>query len=122
VQVAYGEVGVVGSVVSKRFVGGIEDFGPFCAKIASESIFQLLRCNILGNCKPGLVEVANGNQPARGDSAGFIKIDRQDRRHTTHKTGSETGKNFPLNRSKNDKGVLRTNVNYPRQATAAERH
>ncbi len=38
VQAAHGEVGVVGSTVGKRFVGDVQDFGPFCAKIASESI------------------------------------------------------------------------------------
>jgi len=121
-QVAHGEVGVVGSVVGKRFVGDVQDFGPFCAEIASESILQLLRGNILGNCKPDLVEVANGNQPARDDSPGFIKIYRQGRGRTTHNTGSETGKNFPLHRSKNDKGVPRGNIKHPRQAAAAERH
>jgi len=76
VQVAHGEVGVVGSVVGKRLLGGVQDFGPSCAEIASENIFQFFRCNILGNCKPDLVEVANGNQPARVDSPGFIEIDR----------------------------------------------
>jgi hypothetical protein len=81
---------------------------------------QLLRCNILGNCKPDLVEVANGNQPARDDSSGLIKIDRQGRRRTT--VGSETGKNFPLHRSKNDKGMPRSNIKYPRHAAAADRH
>lgn len=121
-QVAHGEVGVVGSVVGKRFLGGVQDFGPFCAEIASESILQLLCCNILGNCKPDLVEVANGNQPARDDSPGFIKIYRQGRRSTTHNEGSETGNNFSLHRSKNDKGVPRSNIKYPRQAAAAERH
>jgi len=83
---------------------------------------QLLRCNILGNCKPDLVEVANRNQPARDDSPAFIKIDRQGTRRSTHNAGSETGKNFPLHRSKNDKGVARNNIKYPRQATAAQRH
>ena len=121
-QIAHGEVGVVGSVVGKRFVGDVQDFGPFCAEIASESILQLLRCNILGNCKPDLVEVANGNQPARCDSPGFIKIYRQGSGRTTHNAGSETGKNFPLHRSKNDKGVPRSNIKYPQQAAAAERH
>jgi hypothetical protein len=83
---------------------------------------QLLIGNILGNCSPDLVEIANGNQPARNDSPGFIKIDRQPRRHTTHNAGSETGENTPIHRSKNDKGVLRSNIKYPRQATAAECH
>ena len=83
---------------------------------------QLLCCNILWNCKPDLLEVANGNQPARGDSPGFIKVDRQGRRRTTLDAGRETGKNFPLHRSKNDKGVPRGNIKYPRQAAAAERH
>ncbi|MBW2217791.1 MAG: hypothetical protein JRF34_11475 [Deltaproteobacteria bacterium] len=121
-QVAYGEVGVVGSVVGKRFLGDVQDFGPFCAEITLESILQFLRCNIFGNCKPNLVEVANGNQPARDDSPGFIKIDRQGRHCTPHNAGSETGKNFPIHRSKNDKGVPRSNIKYPRQAAAAERH
>lgn len=119
-QVAYGEVGVVGSVVGKRFLGGVQDFGPFCAEIASESILQFPRCSILGNCKPDLVEVANGNQPAWDESPGFIKIDRKGRRGNT--AGSETGKNFPLHRSKNDKGVSRSNIKHPWQATAADRH
>ena len=121
-QVAHGEVGVVGSVVGKRFLGGVQDFGPFCAEIASESSLQLLRCNILGNCKPNLVEVANGNQPARGDSPGFIEIYRQGRGCTTHNAGGETRKIFPLQRSKNDKGVPRSNIKHPQQAAAAERH
>ena len=90
-QVAHGEVGVVGSIVSKRFVGDVQDFGPFCAEIASESTLQLLRCNILGNCKPNLVEVANGNQPARVDSPAFIKIDGQDGGRVTRNAGGETG-------------------------------
>jgi hypothetical protein len=122
VQVPNGEIGIVGSAVRKGFVGGVQNLGPFCAEIASESILQLLRCNILGNCKPDLVEVANGNQPARDDSPGFIKIDRQGRRRTTHNAGSETGKNCPLHCSKNDKGVPRSNIKCPRQAAAAERH
>jgi hypothetical protein len=83
---------------------------------------QLLRCNLLGNWKPDLVEVANGNQSAWDDSPGFIKIDRQGARRTTHNAGSETGKIFPLHRSKNDKGVPLSNIKYPRQAAAAERH
>jgi hypothetical protein len=49
-QVPHGEVGIVGSVVRERFLGGVQDFGPFCAEIASESVLKLLRCNILGNC------------------------------------------------------------------------
>jgi hypothetical protein len=121
-QVAHGKVDVVGSVVGERSLGGVQDFGPFCAEIASESILQLLRCNIFGNCKPDLVEVANGNQPARDDSPGFIKIDRQGRRRATHNAGSETRKNFPLHRSKNDKRVPRSNIQYPRQPSAADRH
>jgi hypothetical protein len=121
-QVAHGEVGVVGSVVGKGFLGGVQDFGPFRAEIASEGSLQLLRCNILWNCKPDPVEVADGNQSARGDSPAFIKIDRQGRRRTTHNAGSETGKNIPLHRSKNDKGVPRGNSKYSRQAAAAERH
>jgi hypothetical protein len=75
VQVAHGEVGVVGGVVGKRFLGGVEDFGPFSAELVSESSLQLLLGNIIGNFKPDLVEVANGNQPARVDSPGFIEID-----------------------------------------------
>jgi hypothetical protein len=121
-QVAHGEVGVVGSVVSKRSVGGVQDFGPFCAEIASESILQILRRDILGNCKPDLVEVTDGNQPARDDSPGFIKIDRQGGCRTTRIACSETVKNFPLHRSKNHKGVPRSNIKYSRQAAAAERH
>lgn len=90
-QLADGEVGGVGSVVGKGFVGGVQDLGPFRAEIASEGILQLLRCNILGNCKPYLIEVADGNQPARVDSAGFIKIDRQGGRRRTQNRGGETG-------------------------------
>jgi hypothetical protein len=121
-QVAHGEVGVVGSVIGKRLLGHVQDFAPLCAEMASESILQFPRCNILGNRKPNLVEVANGNQPARDDSPGFIKIDRRGRRRTTRNAGRETGNNFPLHRSKNDKGVPGSNVKYPRQAAAAERH
>jgi hypothetical protein len=121
-QVANGEVGAVGRVVGKGFLGGVQDFGPLCAEIAPESILQLLCCKILRNSKPDLFEVADGNQPARDDSACFIKIDRQGRRRTTHNAGSETGKNFPLHRSKNDKGMSRSNIKYPRQAAAAKRH
>jgi hypothetical protein len=121
-QVPHGEEGIVGSVVRERFLGGIQDFGPFCAEIASESVLKLLRCNILGNCKPDFVEGAGSNQPARADSPGFIKIDRQVRLRTTHKAGSETGKNLSLHRSKNDKWVPRGNIKYPRQTAAAERH
>lgn len=124
VQGAHGEVGVVGSIIGKRFVGDVQDFGPFCAKIASESILQLFRSNILGNCEPDLVEVANGNQPARDDSPGFIEIYRQGRGRTTHNagTGGQTGKNFPVHRSKDDKGVPRSNIKYLQQTAAAERH
>jgi hypothetical protein len=39
-QIAHGEVGVVGSVVRKRFLGGVQDFGPACAEIASEGMVQ----------------------------------------------------------------------------------
>jgi hypothetical protein len=83
---------------------------------------QLLRCNILGKRKPNLVEVADGNQPARDDSPGFIKIDRQGGRRATRNAAGETGKNFPFHRSKNDNGVPRGNIKYPRQAATAERH
>jgi hypothetical protein len=119
-QVAHGEVGVVGGVVSKGFIGDVQDFGPFRAEIVSESILQLSLCTILGNCKPDLVEVANGSQPAGNDSPGFIKIDRQGRRRTTRTAASETGKSSSLHRSKNDKGVPRRNIKHPRQAAAAE--
>jgi hypothetical protein len=119
-QVAYGEVSGVGSIVGKGFVGDIQDFGPIRAEIASESILQLSLCTILGYCKPDLVEVADGNQPTRGDSPGFIKIDWQGRRGTTRTTAIETGKSSPLDRSKNDKGVPCGNIEYPRQAAAAE--
>lgn len=121
-QVAYGEVGVVGSVVGKRFLGDLQNFGPFCAEIALESNLQLLRCTILGYCKPDLVEVANGNQPARADSPSFIKIDRQGRGRATHNAGNEAGKNLSLHRSKNDKGVPCSNIKYLRQAAATDRH
>ncbi|MBN1831015.1 MAG: hypothetical protein JW896_02800 [Deltaproteobacteria bacterium] len=83
---------------------------------------QLLISNILGNCNPDLVEIANGNQPAREDSAGFIEKDRQVRHHTTHNTGSEIGEYPPIHRSKNDKMVPRSDINYSRQATTAECH
>jgi hypothetical protein len=77
-QAAHGEVSVVCSIVGKRFVGGGQDFVPFRAEILSESILQLFLCNILGYCEPDLVEVADGNHPARGDSPYFIKIDWED--------------------------------------------
>jgi len=48
-QVAHGEVGVIGSVVGKRFLGDVQDFGPFRAEIASEGVLQLLGSNILRN-------------------------------------------------------------------------
>ena len=121
-QIAHGEVGVVGSVVRKGFLCDVQDFSPSCAKIASEIILQFLCRNIIGNCKPDLVEVANGNQAAWDYSPGFIKIDRQGRRFPVHNVGREIGKNFPLHRSKNDKGLPRSHIKYPRQAAAAERH
>jgi hypothetical protein len=122
VQVAHSEVGAVVSVVGKRFLRGIQNFVPFGAEIASESVLQFLGCNILGNSEPDLIEVANGNQPARVDSPGFIKIDRQGGRRTTRNAGSKTGKSLPLHRSKNDKGTPLGNIKHPRQAAAAERH
>jgi hypothetical protein len=122
VQVAHGEVGAVISVVGKRFLRGVQNFGPFRAEIASESLLQLLGCDILGNSKPDLVEVAGCNQPARIDSPGFVKIDRQGGRRTTRNAGSKTGKSLPLHRSENDKGAPRGNIEHPRQAAAAERH
>ena len=75
-QVAHSEVSVVESVVSKRFLGYVYDFGPLCVEIVSESILQLLICNIFGNCDPDLIKVANGNQAPWNNSSGFIKIDR----------------------------------------------
>jgi hypothetical protein len=118
----YGEVGFAGGVVGRRFVGEVQDFGPFYAEIALESILQLLRCNIPGNCEPDLVEVANGNQSARDDSPGFIEIYRQGRGRTTQNAGSEAGKNFLLHCSKNDKGVFRSDIKHLQPATAADRH
>lgn len=93
-----------------------------CIKIASEGILQPLISDILGNCKPDLVEIANGNQPARDDSPSFIKIDRQARRYTARDAGGEIGENLPIHRSKNDKVVPGIDIKYPRQATAVECH
>jgi hypothetical protein len=122
VQIAYSKVGVVERVVGERILGGVQDFGPLCIKIASEGILQFLISNVLGDCNPDPVEIANGNQPARDDSPGFIKIDRQAGRYTAHNAGSEIGENPPIHRTKNDKVVPRSNIKYPRQATAAECH
>jgi hypothetical protein len=122
VQVAHSEVGAVVSIVGKRFLRGVQNFGPFRAEIASEGVLQFLGCNILGNCKPDLVEIAGCNQPARVDSPGFIKIDRQGGRRTTRNAGGKTGKSFPFHRPENDKGAIRGNIKHPRQTATAERH
>ena len=43
VQVVHGKVGVVGSVIGKGLVNGIQDVGPFITKITSEGILQPIR-------------------------------------------------------------------------------
>ncbi|MBW2284607.1 MAG: hypothetical protein JRF65_08425, partial [Deltaproteobacteria bacterium] len=121
-QVAHGEVGVIGGIVGERYIGGVKDFGPFRAETGSEGILQLLLRNTLGTCKPNPVEAADGNHPARDDSPGFIKIDRQAGRRTICNACCETGKNAPAHRSEYDKRRPCGYIQYPRQAAAAERH
>lgn len=113
-QVAHGKIDIVGSDVSKRFLDGVQDFSPCCTEITSESIFQLLLCNIFRNLKPDPVEIADGNHSARADSPCFIKIDRQGGRRTAHSTSGETGKSLPIHRSKNDEGVPCSDIKHRR--------
>ncbi len=125
VQVAHGEVSVVGNVVGKGLIGGIQDFRPLCAETASKSVPQLFRCSIIGNFEPDLVQVADRNQPARADSPGFIEVDRHGARRTARWAVVETGKagkSFPFHRSENDKETPRGDIENSRQAAAAERH
>ena len=109
-KLAHGEAGIFGSVVGIGLVGRIQDFTPFRAEMASEITLQLLLSKIAGNRKPDPVEVAHGNPPARGDSPDFIKIDPPSGLRSLTDGGTETGKSFFLHRSKNDKGVLCSNI------------
>lgn len=98
------KIGTIGSVVGKGLFGDVQDFGPFCPEIASEGISHVIRFPILGNCKPNLVKVANGNESARDDSPGFIEIDR---------AGIETLKNSSFHCPKYHKLMARSDLKYP---------
>ena len=75
-QVADGEVYVINGIVGKGLISDIQYCGPFRSETVLEGIVQVLLGDILGVYGQNLVEVTDGNHPARSSSPGFIKINR----------------------------------------------